>query len=137
MRSWMERMKWNLQGWMQGRYGQDDLSVMLSRMALLFLVVSHFFPNNVLMVLALGCLIVAAFRSLSKNIDKRQTELAAYQRIIGKPRAALARLKYRWSLRKIYRYFKCSCGTVLRVPRGRGKVELICPQCHARLIRKS
>lgn len=40
--------------------------------------------------------------------------------------------------RKIYAYYKCpSCGQRLRVPKGRGKIEIRCPRCSTTFVKKT
>lgn len=122
---------------MQGRYGQDALSGALNRAALVLIAVALFFPHELLSLLALACLFWSLFRGFSKKIEKRQAELAAYQRVMERPRAALAKLRRRRADRRTHRYFKCACGATLRVPRGQGRVELTCPKCRAKMTRKT
>ena len=40
--------------------------------------------------------------------------------------------------RETHKYFKCKkCKAVLRVPKGRGKIEITCPKCRAKVIKKT
>ena len=39
---------------------------------------------------------------------------------------------------KAYRIFKCKgCGRRIRVPKGKGKVEITCPLCEKKIIRRT
>ena len=39
---------------------------------------------------------------------------------------------------KTHRYFKCpGCGQTVRVPRGRGKIQITCPKCRREFIKKT
>ena len=39
-------------------------------------------------------------------------------------------IKVRWTQRKDYKFFTCpNCKTALRVPRGHGKVNIVCRKC--------
>ena len=47
-------------------------------------------------------------------------------------------MRERWSQRKDYRFFKCrSCRTRLRVPRGKGKLNIVCRKCGTSFQRKT
>ena len=46
--------------------------------------------------------------------------------------------KKMWKERKEKAFLKCpNCGTMLSVPRGKGKIIVTCPKCHARMETKS
>ena len=37
-----------------------------------------------------------------------------------------------------YRFFRCkSCGQTLRVPKKRGKIQITCPKCGAKMVKKT
>ena len=40
--------------------------------------------------------------------------------------------------RKLYHYYRCpQCRQKLRVPRGRGRIQISCPRCGTQFIKKS
>ena len=40
--------------------------------------------------------------------------------------------------KKIYKFYTCkSCGQKVRVPRGKGKIEITCPKCKATFIKRT
>ena len=46
--------------------------------------------------------------------------------------------KKMWKGRKTTAYLKCpNCGTVSRVPKGKGKIRVTCPKCHAKMETRS
>ena len=39
---------------------------------------------------------------------------------------------------KTHKYYKCpTCKQVVRVPKGRGKIEISCPKCHTKFIKRT
>ena len=55
-------------------------------------------------------------------------------RLDGKVRG----LKDQWANRKLYHYYRCpKCRQKLRVPRGRGRIQISCPRCGTQFIKKS
>ena len=47
-------------------------------------------------------------------------------------------LKEQWANRKVYHYYRCpQCRQKLRVPRGRGRIQISCPRCGTQFIKKS
>ena len=46
--------------------------------------------------------------------------------------------KRMWKERKTTAFLKCpNCGQVLSVPKGKGKIRVTCPKCHAKMETKS
>lgn len=138
MKGFLERLQWKMAVWMQGRYGADGFSRMLVIVGLALTVASLFPYLGVLSWAAFLVLAYALFRAFSKNHAKRARENAAYERLSAKPKQAVSVAGKAWRNRKTTRYFKCKgCGTVLSVPRGKGKLRVTCPKCHEQTVRKS
>jgi hypothetical protein len=131
MRNFFARASARLQRFMSGRYGSDELTLFLMGAALLFLILSVFPPLWFLYFVGAALLIWAAFRSFSRNIYKRRREREVYLRLLAKPRSAIKLQRNKWRDRKTHKYFRCRhCKAILRVPRGKGKIDVTCPRCH-------
>ncbi len=51
---------------------------------------------------------------------------------------AMRTAKQMWSKRKTSRFLKCpTCGQILSVPKGKGKIRVTCPKCHTKMETKS
>ena len=136
MRGFFQRMAYSLQQFMYGRYGLDELSKVLNIVSLALWVVSLFVPYLYPVVLAL--LIWTTFRTYSRNIYSRQKELNKYLQIKGRIKQFFKLQKDKWINRHTHKYYKCpSCKANLRVPRNRGKIEISCPKCHTKFIKKT
>lgn len=123
---------------MQGRYGVDKLSNFLNICGIICLLLANFKPFRFAVLFGLALVIWSLFRAFSRNYDRRCRELMYYQRLAAKPKAQLTLVKNMWRDRKTHRYYKCkSCGATLRVPKGRGKIEITCPQCKTKIIKKT
>lgn len=136
VRRFLQQMGYKMQQFMIGRYGNDELNRALSIAALVCLVLSVFW--GVFYPIALALMIWSLFRTCSKNISARLHEREMYQNLIGKVRTKCRLYKRMWTERKTHRYFKCKqCKAVIRIPKGRGEVDVGCPRCHTRTMRKS
>ncbi len=127
---------------MAGRYGTDQLNRALSFFTLVLLVLSFVTGTSglgsLVWLLALVCLVWSTFRSFSRNVGKRQRENAAWLRLTGRFRREAGGARERFDQRKDYRFFRCpSCRTWLRVPRGKGKLNITCRQCGERFTRNT
>lgn len=126
-------MKQKLIKFMIGRYGPDALSKFTIYLGLILLIISIFLPQQVKVVfttLTLILLIYSYFRIFSKNINRRRYENAKYLRMTSGIRTDFNLKRQMWDQRKEYKFFKCpSCKSVMRVPKGKGKVRIVCRKC--------
>lgn len=123
---------------MYGRYGIDSLGKFLVALALIFILAARFAQSSLLSTLAWILIIYAYFRIFSKNVYKRSAENQKYLSKTYKIRCWFARQKNMLSQRKTHHIYKCpSCKQKIRVPRGKGKIEIRCPKCSTTFIRKS
>lgn len=127
-----------INNFMYGRYGTDELNKTLIALCFVFWVLSFFTFLGLFRVIYLAVLIIICFRSFSKNIYARQKELQKYLKIKNKFINAFSLNKQKFQNRKTHKYFKCEkCRANLRVPKGRGKIEITCPKCKNIMIRHS
>lgn len=123
---------------MQGCYGADQMGQMLSAVSMVFLIISLFSRNQAWFLLAVIGIVYNYFRMFSKNISKRYAENQKYLKMTAGIRRRLASWKSQLAQRKIYHIYRCpGCKQKIRVPRGRGKIEIRCPKCNTRFVKKS
>ena len=123
---------------MQGRYGADQMGQMLSAVSMVFLIISLFSRNQAWFLLAVIGIVYNYFRMFSKNISKRYAENQKYLTMTAGIRRKLASWKSQLAQRKIYHIYRCpGCKQKIRVPMGRGKIEIRCPKCNTRFVKKS
>ncbi len=132
MKKWMLALKERKKRFMLGRYGNDELSLTMSRGGLLLLILSLLPPLRFLLALAFLLAALSCARSLSRNLEARQTELTHYlkaeDRVLQSPRL----LRSKWRDRRTHRYYRCPvCKTVVRIRRpARGvRIKVRCPNC--------
>jgi len=140
MKAWFERIMWKLSGFMQGRYGQkgqDKLTKYLWISALVFFVISLFVPVGIFTTLIMIHLFYCIFRTFSKNIQAREKELELFIKMVKWPGEFIKLQKLRIKQGKTHKFFRCECGAILRVPKGRGNIEVTCPKCKLHTFRKT
>lgn len=126
-----------LRQFMYGRYGTDQLAMGLLIAGLLCGIISMFTGSVLLYYLSFVFYAFEIYRMLSKNIEKRRSENMKFMQLVWKVKNFFTGLKAKAELRKKYKYFKCpACGQKIRIPRGRGKVEVRCPKCSHSFIKK-
>ena len=126
---------------MYGRYGVDQFSKFLLITTLVLCILSMFLPTHIdsfISPLVLLIIIYTYFRMFSKNIYKRAAENEKYLKITSKWRRKINTEKKIAGERKYYRFYNCpGCGQKIRVPKGHGKIQIRCPKCNEKFIRKS
>ena len=136
MRQWLEQFNRMYAVWMQGRYGKDELNQFLLLVSLVPIVISLFFPK--VLYVALIPAGFALYRWYSKDYAKRRKERDTYIRTFEDVAQWLKVQHRKWEDRKTHRYFTCEqCKAVFRVPKGKGNIEVTCPKCGDKKIRKS
>lgn len=117
---------------MQGRNGPDDLGRMLAAVSMTLIVLDLFVRSSFLSLLGLAVLGYAYYRMFSRDIARRRMENEKYLRLKNRV------IRGRSRDRKNYRYYTCSqCKKTVRVPRGKGKILITCPNCKNEFIRKT
>ncbi len=133
------KMKYKLQRFMIGRYGVDTLGmhilwfcVALSFLSLLFRKQSLF-----LYILLDVLTFYELYRTFSKNYGKRNRENTLYLDFLTRVKRSYKVLKNNLT-DKQYHYYLCpKCAQMIRIPRGRGKITIHCPNCRHSFDKKS
>ena len=130
-------MKEKLYRFMMGRYGNDQFNRFLMILAMICFILSLFRVPGVYLI-GLLCLIYAYFRMLSRNTYKRSLENNKYLQYEYKVKRGFAGVKRNMQQRKTHHIYKCpSCRQKIRIPRGKGKIEIRCPKCGQTFMKKS
>ena len=121
---------------LQGRYGVDTLNKDLSWIALILVLLGFKIPY--LNLLGLIVLAYSYFRIFSKDIQKRSLENYKYIIFRNKVIGPFKTFKLLLFGDKQSKYYRCpNCRQVVRVPKGRGQIEIHCPKCKHHFIKKT
>ena len=128
---------------MQGRNGVDQFARFTMGVALAAIVLTVFTGTRsgigaFLDLFGMAAIVYTYFRIFSKNISKRYQENQKYLQMTDKLRARFQKEKRMMSQRKDYHIYSCpGCGQKIRIPRGGvKKVEIECPKCHTKFIKR-
>lgn len=134
MMKFLKELKRRVNLLLRGRYGHDDLNNLILILYLMSIFFAWILPfklvDNILLGSALVLMLCLLFRTFSKNIYQRNKENQLY-------------LKYKNKLfsrptPSNYKIFRCpACNQKVRVPKGKGRIEITCPKCHTRFEKKS
>ncbi len=136
-------MKEKFMRFMQGRNGVDQFARFTMGVALAAIVLTLFTGTRsgigaFLDLFGMAAIVYTYFRIFSKNIFKRYQENQKYLQMTDKLRARFQKEKRMMSQRKDYHIYSCpGCGQKIRIPRGGfKKVEIECPKCHTKFIKR-
>ena len=134
--------KW-FTNFMMGRYGSDNFGRFLCVFSCILLVVSIIVggasvAGMIIWGIALILLIYAYFRMFSRKVNKRFAENYKYLSIKNKFTGFFKKKAQRIKQSKTHRFYKCpGCKTVVRVPKGKGKIKITCPKCGMQFVKKT
>ena len=121
-----QRLRQSFVRFMYGRYGPDQLNTALLVLGAAITVIGMIFSLPVLTFLSYIPLGLVIFRMFSRNLSRRRQENRRFMQLV-------TRVKDRDS-----RYFSCpTCRQTVRVPKGRGKINIHCPKCGGQFIKKT
>lgn len=124
----MKKLREKLDKFFQGRYGQDDLGKAILIFSLLTYVLGVVIQNKLILLLSVMELIIVLYRALSRQYWNRSEENIRYMSYIKL-------WKLRYENRKHSRIFICKrCGRYIRVPKGKGKIQVTCTVCGGKTI---
>ena len=131
-------MREKLRRFMIGRYGTDGLNQFLSILSLVLLLIAIVSRISLFTWLSAAPLLFCCYRTFSRNISKRTEENYKFYTLKDRVDNKFRGLKEQWANRKVYHYYRCpQCRQKLRVPRGRGRIQISCPRCGTQFIKKS
>ena len=132
--NWRDR----LNRFMYGRYGQDQFSRFLLAVCLAVLIVSFFVRVPGLSILVLLLLGYVYFRMLSKNITARYAENQKYLELKEKFLGFFRRGSGNVGRQGDNMIFRCpKCSQKIRIPCGKGMVEITCPKCRTKFRKRT
>lgn len=124
--------------WARGRNGADELSGACTSLGVILVIIDLFARTTCLSAAALALLAYSMFRISSKNITARGRENSQALRVAGPVLSFLSNPVAMLRETRSFVHLQCpSCGQRVRIPRGKGKVRITCPKCHARFDGKA
>lgn len=126
----MNKLMYKMANFFQGRYGIDELYKFLFILFWIIAILSIFIRNPIIYLLEILICVFMFYRSLSRNIYKRESENMRYLKMRDKVKGKITLQKRKWSERKTHIYRKCpNCKAEIRLPKKKGKHVCTCPRC--------
>lgn len=115
---------------MYGRYGIDELYKLLLVICIILSLINIFLNNKIISIIESIILMIAIYRTMSRNIVKRKYENKKYLGYKKSLKNKFNLIKRKWQDRNTHIYKKCpKCKTVLRLPLKKGMHTCKCPTC--------
>ena len=131
-------MKEKFYRFMQGRYGNDDLSKFLLGVSMAMLILKLLTKNTLFDLLFWISLIYSYFRMFSKNHSVRYGENQKYLALKNKWMYKWENHKRMREQKKVYHIYNCPyCKQKIRIPKGKGSIIITCPKCKQEFGKRS
>lgn len=129
-------MKDYLRNFFNGRYGMDNLNHALFFLYFLLLVIFSFSHNSFIYTLSLIALVIILYRSLSRDTYRRSLENQKFNNLFAPVLKNINNIKTRFTQRKTHCFYNCpGCHQTIRVPKGKGRIQIRCPKCGQTFIK--
>ena len=128
---------------MQGRYGIDQLGKCTITVSAVCIVLSillgrWFRLSSILNMIGFAGLIYTYYRMFSRNYAKRSAENRKYLEETASLRRKIGKQKYMMNERKTNHIYSCpNCKQKIRIPKGKGRIEISCPKCGTKFVKVS
>lgn len=131
-------MKDKIYRFMRSRYGNDQLSSFLTWTGILFMLIDCFAKTGVFYFIGILAFTYGYIRVFSRQYEKRAAQNRWFLEHTAGIRNFFRRIKKSREAGKDFRIFTCPrCAQMIRIPRGKGKIEIRCPKCGNTFIKKS
>lgn len=128
---------------MIGRNGMDDLASFEVKVSWIPLILCLFtsryqYVASACNVIFWAIIIHAYYRVFSRNLRKRYEENQKFLNFRYNMTVKRNKAKRRNQQKKEYCFFKCPmCRQEVRVPKGHGRIEITCPKCREKFVKRS
>jgi hypothetical protein len=137
MQDFFRKLNASFARFMYGRNGVDAYNKFLLIIGLFFDLLSFTKAGLYFLFVSDIFFLYAIFRIFSRNLVKRSLENQSYM-IIANWLRHLWKASMSNAKDHEHRYFVCpQCHQIVRVPRGRGKLDITCPTCGKEFSRRS
>jgi DNA-directed RNA polymerase subunit RPC12/RpoP len=127
----LKRWKESITEFIRGRYGIDELGKNIFIVSIVLYIVGVFLRNSILILISMIAFFIFLGRAFSGKQWERSEENRKYLRYIKL-------WKLRYTNRKTARIYQCErCGQYIRVPKGKGKIQIDCPHCGNTMIKNT
>ena len=107
-------------------------------LGLAIMLIAGWTSNSKLSLLSWVLIIYSYYRMFSRNIYKRSHENQLFLGKTAKIRSWFFHKKSMMLQRKTHHIYRCpGCKQKIRIPRGKGRIEITCPKCHTTVIKNS
>ena len=138
MRNFIQKLSYKLGKFMYGRYGVDEISNIAVIIGVILMALSYALSFPLLYIASIAITLWSFWRCFSKNVAKRTKER---QWFLSKKQKFKNKIKFKKDLhemKKTHRLYKCKkCKTILRVPKGVGKIKITCAKCKTTMIKRA
>ena len=126
---------------MYGRYGSDQLNLFLLILCLICWLLCSLvklpLAAQILSTVGYVLILFSLYRTFSRNYDRRRAENNKFLSLVDPITRHFRRFNAQARDRD-HKYFRCpTCGQLLRVPKGKGRIHISCRNCGTSFDKKT
>lgn len=136
LQKYLTMIREDIQKAMADRCGLDELNNLLMLVGFIYVVAALFTKKWTFALVGAVFIVLCYIRVFSTKVDKRRRENAVYMKYMGNVvrfaeyLVLCVQMKAKSLTDKEYAYFVCGqCKQVIRVPKGKNRVNIRCPKC--------
>lgn len=144
LRKYITMFREDMRDVMSRRCGLDELNNFIMLIAFIYIVTALFTRKRLFVLMGAAFVVLCYLRVFSKNLDKRRKENDFYMNYMGgvvklvKYWKLCLKMKIKTMRDKEYAYFVCNtCRQIVRVPKGKNKVNIRCPKCNMTFVKRT
>lgn len=122
-------------------YGFDSLSILFILISCILNLITFLRPSGSFLYLGVFgyvFLLICVIRAVSYNHEQRRRENEMFLERLAPLFRGMDQREEEREQKEIFKFFNCpDCKQRIRVPRGKGKIEITCPQCGTKFIKKT
>lgn len=129
---------------MKRRCGLDELNNFIMLVGFIYVVIALFTNSWICILFGAIFIVLCYLRVFSKNLEKRKKENDIYMRYMGgvvgfvKYCKMCVKMRIKTMKDEEYYYFVCSaCHQIVRLPKGKNKINVRCPKCSKTFIKRT
>lgn len=144
LQKYIKMFREDIRNAMSYRCGLDELNNFLMLIGFIYIIVALFSHDWIFTIIGAVFVVLSYLRVFSKNLEKRKKENDVYMHYMGafviftRRMRLVVKMKIKTMRDPAYAYFVCKkCHQVIRVPKGKNKINIRCPKCDSTFVKRT
>ena len=144
LRKYVEMFRQDVKDVMSRRCGLDELNNFIMLLGFVFILVAMFSKKWLFAWIGAAFVVLCYIRVFSQKLEQRKKENDLYMKYMGNVvrktdyLKLCLKMKIKSARDAEYVYFVCKyCGQIIRIPKGKNKINIRCPKCDNSFVKRT